>query len=171
MAEQALRAVRADEAADALAEPEFAFIERLFFAYRDFVGEPDRLLAVYGFGRAHHRVLHFVHRRPGLTIAALLGILQITKQSLARVLKDLMDKGFVVQRAGNQDRRQRCLHCTEQGDRLVRDLALQQSERIHRALAAAGPRNEAAILRFLDGLMDPGVRRTMAALDDWDGAP
>ena len=85
-------------------------IELLFFAYRDFVGDPDRILAEYGFGRAHHRVLHFVDRYPGLTIAELLDILRITKQSLNRVLKDLIEQGYVAQRPGTSDRRQRLLY-------------------------------------------------------------
>ena len=85
----------------------YDLIELLFFAYRDFVGDPDRILADYGFGRAHHRVLHFVQRRPGLTIAELLDILQITKQSLNRVLKELVEKGYIEQRTGRQDKRQR----------------------------------------------------------------
>ncbi len=99
------------------AEPLFELIELLFFAYRDFVGDADRLLESYGFGRAHHRVLHFVNRRPGLTIAELLDILKITKQSLNRVLKELLDKGYVESRAGVTDRRQRQLYPTEQGTR------------------------------------------------------
>src|SRR5689334_21922819 len=93
--------------------PAYELIELRFFAYRDFVGDPDRILAEYGFGRAHHRVLHFVDRHPGLTIAELLDILRITKQSLNRVLKELVEKGFILQRTGTADRRQRLLFCTE----------------------------------------------------------
>src|SRR5208282_6113134 len=78
--------------------PMYDLIELFYFAYRDFVGDVDRLLEVYGFGRAHHRVLHFVSRHPGLTIAELLDILKITKQSLNRVLKELLDKGYVESR-------------------------------------------------------------------------
>ena len=98
-------------------EPAYDLIELLFFAYRDFVGDPDRILADYGFGRAHHRVLHFVDRRPGLTIAELLDILKITKQSLNRVLKELIGKGFVESRTGTSDRRQRLLFTTPDGPR------------------------------------------------------
>ncbi|MBA3518100.1 MAG: MarR family transcriptional regulator, partial [Rhizobiales bacterium] len=87
-------------------------IELLFFAYRDFISDPDAILARSGFGRAHHRVLHFVDRNPGLTVADLLDILKITKQSLARVLKELVDSGFVEQRTGREDRRQRLLFAT-----------------------------------------------------------
>src|ERR1700733_111902 len=77
------------------AAPMYDLIELFYFAYRDFVGDADRLLEAYGFGRAHHRVLHFVARHPGLTIAELLDILAITKQSLNRVLKELIAKDFI----------------------------------------------------------------------------
>ncbi len=97
-------------------------IELLFFAYRDFVGDPDRILAQYGFGRAHHRVLHFVDRYPGLTIAELLEILRITKQSLNRVLKDLIGQDYIIQKTGTSDRRQRLLFCTSAGRALADDL-------------------------------------------------
>ena len=82
-------------------------IELLFFAYRDFVGDADHELEVFGFGRAHHRVMHFVYRYPGLKVADLLDVLRITKQSLGRVLKQLLDEDYIVQRTGNNDRRQR----------------------------------------------------------------
>ena len=76
------------------------FAELLFFAYRDFTRDPDAILKDFGFGRAHHRVLHFVNRHSGLRVADLLEILTITKQSLCRVLKQLIDKGYIVQQAG-----------------------------------------------------------------------
>src|ERR687889_831583 len=102
-----------DPGKDILAElPAYDLIELFFFAYRDFVSDPDRILDEYGFGRAHHRVLHFVSRNPGLTIAELLDILAITKQSLNRVLKELVAQDFIEARAGAQDRRQRRLHAT-----------------------------------------------------------
>ena len=94
-------------------------IELLFFAYRDFTGDPDAVLAEYGFGRAHHRVLHFVTRNPGLRVSDLLSILRITKQSLARVLKQLVEEDFIVQRPGPQDRRERLLYPTERGRELA----------------------------------------------------
>src|SRR6476646_3848507 len=96
-----------------------ACAELLFFAYRDFTGDPDAVLEEYGFGRAHHRVLHFVNRQPGLPVAYLLDLLRITKQCRARVLKQLSDKGFIVQRAGNDDRRERRLCVTAKGARLA----------------------------------------------------
>src|ERR1700759_4889736 len=97
------------EAAVAPQQPCWDLIELLFFAYRDFVGDPDEVLAKLGFGRAHHRVLHFVNRNPGIKVADLLDILKITKQSLGRVLKQLIGDGYIVQKEGASDRRQRLL--------------------------------------------------------------
>ena len=110
-------------------------IELLFFAYRDFVGDADHELEAFGFGRAHHRVMHFVHRYPGLKVADLLDVLRITKQSLGRVLKQLLDEGYIVQKTGNNDRRQRLLYATPKGEALVAKLAGLQTDRINRALA------------------------------------
>lgn len=141
----------------------YDLIELFFFAYRDFVGDPDRILADYGFGRAHHRVLHFVQRRPGLTIAELLDILQITKQSLNRVLKELVETGFVEQRPGTRDKRQRKLHATAAGRELAVRLAELQARRIGRALEAAGPETAPIITRYLAGLIDPAARRSVMA--------
>ena len=92
-------------------------IELLFFAYRDFVGDADQELEAFGFGRAHHRVMHFVHRYPGLKVADLLDVLRITKQSLGRVLKQLLDEGYIVQKTGDNDRRQRLLYATPRARR------------------------------------------------------
>ncbi|MGC1826844.1 MAG: MarR family transcriptional regulator, partial [Pseudolabrys sp.] len=104
-------------------EPVWDIIELLFFAYRDFVGDPDEVLLKLGFGRAHHRVLHFVNRNPGIKVADLLEILNITKQSLGRVLKQLVDQGYVSQKEGAQDRRQRLLYVTPKGETLALKLA------------------------------------------------
>ena len=120
---------------DKLGENEtVALIELLFFAYRDFVSDPDAVLEQLGFGRAHHRVVHFVGRYPGMTVAQLLDILRITKQSLGRVLKDLIDKGYVFQKEGETDRRQRLLHLTEAGEELRQRLMAPQMSRIRRAV-------------------------------------
>jgi DNA-binding MarR family transcriptional regulator len=139
-------------------QPHWELIELLFFSYRDFVGDPDRILERYGFGRAHHRVLHFVNRHPGLTIAALLEILKITKQSLNRVLKELLDKGFVEQRAGLSDRRQRLLFPTDQGRALAAELAGLQTQRIARALREAGTDAGDGARRFLRAMIEPAER-------------
>ena len=115
-----------------------ALVELLFFAYRDFVADPDHILEGLGFGRAHHRVVHFVGRDPGMTVAQLLDILKITKQSLARVLKELIDKGYVFQKEGPEDRRQRLLHLTAKGETLLQALAAPQIKRFQRAALETG---------------------------------
>lgn len=135
-------------------EPPYDLIELLFFAYRDFVRDVDEALAAYGFGRAHHRVLHFVDRNPGLTVTDLLDILKITKQSLGRVLRELVDQGFIIQREGASDRRQRRLYVTERGDELALELARLQSARIGRAIELAGPEAGEAARRFLYAMVD-----------------
>ena len=146
--------------------PAYDLIELLFFAYRDFVGDPDRILAVYDFGRAHHRVLHFVDRRPGLTIAELLDILKITKQSLNRVLKELIDKGFIESRTGTADRRQRLLFTTPQGHELALRLAEVQTRRIAGALASAPAELKGAASRFLLAMIDPADRHRIEGVSD-----
>lgn len=139
-------------------------IELLFFAYRDFVSDPDTILMADDFGRAHHRVIHFVARHPGITVAELLGILRITKQSLARVLRQLIERGLVVQKTGTRDRRQRLLHLTEQGIDLERRLAVPQHERVARALAAAGPDAENVWRKIMLNLINEEERATVEAL-------
>jgi DNA-binding MarR family transcriptional regulator len=141
-----------------------AYVELLFFAYRDFTAEPDAVLAEFGFGRAHHRVLHFVNRRPGLRVADLLDILKITKQSLARVLKQLIDQGFIVQRAGAADRRERLLYPTAKGSALAEELASLQTARIAKALAEAGADGERSALRFLAGMISPSDQGRVESL-------
>jgi DNA-binding MarR family transcriptional regulator len=136
------------------AEPIWDIIELLFFAYRDFVGDPDEVLSKLGFGRAHHRVLHFVNRNPGMKVAELLDILRITKQSLGRVLKQLIDQGYVLQREGAVDRRQRLLFVTPKGETLALKLAALQTERIGRALGELGPGARESAQRFLAAMID-----------------
>ena len=126
------------------ADPQLiTFVELLFFAYRDFTREADAILAEFGLGRAHHRVLHFVNRHPGLRVADLLDILKITKQSLARVLKELVDEGWIVQMAGETDRRQRLLYATDKGAALSSRLDAMQTRRVAQALEAAGGNRDA----------------------------
>ena len=144
-----------------------AFAELLFFAYRDFTRDPDAILKDFGFGRAHHRVLHFVNRHSGLRVADLLDILTITKQSLSRVLKQLIDKGYIVQQAGASDRRERLLFPTDKGRALAERLAAPQSVRLAEALKEAGPGAEAVLRRFLEAMVNaeerPKVSTIMAA--------
>jgi len=141
-------------------------IELLFFAYRDFISDPDAILARYDFGRAHHRVLHFVDRNPGLTVADLLDILKITKQSLARVLKQLVDGGFIEQRTGQEDRRQRLLYATPAGQALSGSLSAPQEHRISDALASLGPEARATVTAFLFGMINAAERAKAAQLVD-----
>ncbi len=155
--------------AAAPAQPIWDIIELLFFAYRDFVGDPDEVLSKLAFGRAHHRVLHFVNRNRGMKVADLLDILRITKQSLGRVLKQLVDQGFVIQKEGAQDRRQRLLFVTPKGEALSLKLAQLQTARINRAFAELGPGAHDAARRFLTAMIDSdnreGVLRQIARAD------
>jgi DNA-binding MarR family transcriptional regulator len=139
------------------------FVELLFFAYRDFTREADTILAEFGLGRAHHRVLHFVNRHPGLRVADLLDILKITKQSLARVLKQLVDEGWIVQMAGETDRRQRLLFATDQGAALASRLDSVQMRRVAQALEAAGG-NQDVVARFLFAMITKEERRPVEML-------
>ncbi|MBT3992241.1 MAG: MarR family transcriptional regulator [Rhodospirillaceae bacterium] len=114
-------------------------MELLFFSYRDFIGEPDAILSDYDFGRAHHRVIHFVGRNPDITVSDLLSVLKITKQSLSRVLSQLIREDFIKQIPGPVDRRQRLLSLTEKGHALEEKLSAHQRERIASAFKIAGP--------------------------------
>lgn len=143
---------------------DFALIELLFFAYRDFTAEADSMLDRYGFGRAHHRVMHFVNRMPGLTVAELLDVLRITKQSLARVLKQLIETGHVMQVQGPRDRRQRELYPTARGRDLALSLATLQSRRMAAALAEAGVEKRAGVEAFLRALVEPALREQIDRL-------
>ena len=125
---------------------------------------PDTILEQYGFGRAHHRVLHFVHRNPGLNVAELLDILKITKQSLARVLKQLVDEGFIIQRAGDEDRRERRLYVSAKGSRLTDKLTQIQVKRLEAALSKAGPGADTLTRQFLFGMIAEKDRAHVEAL-------
>ena len=140
------------------------FAELLFFAYRDFTRDPDAILKDFGFGRAHHRVLHFVNRHSGLRVADLLDILTITKQSLSRVLKQLIDQGYIVQQAGSADRRERLLFPTERGRALAERLAAPQLVRLSEALKAAGPGSEAVLRRFLEAMVNAEERPKVSSI-------
>jgi DNA-binding MarR family transcriptional regulator len=125
-----------------------------FFAYRDFVSDADALLERQGFGRAHHRVLYFVNLKPGMPVAELLHILKITKQSLARVLRQLIDNGYIEQQTGSADRRQRLLYATQKGRDLFEVLSGTQTSRINAALAALPPEARRHVLGFFVGMVD-----------------
>ncbi len=129
-------------------------IELLFYAYRDFTSDPDSILRQFGFGRAHHRTIHFIGRNPGISVAELLGILRITKQSLSRVLSQLIERGFVIQRQGTRDRRQRLLHLTPEGIELEERVSAPQRARVARAYREAGGAAVEGYRKVLLGLIN-----------------
>ncbi len=151
-------------------ELDFPLVELLFFAYRDFIADADEVLAQYGFGRAHHRVLHFVNRRPGMVVAELLDILRITKQSLGPVLRQLVESGFLVQVAGPEDRRQRLLYPTQKGRNLSNELTRMQTRRINGALETIQDQDRDTIKQFLFGMIEPEERALVEGLMAKDGS-
>ncbi|MDR9394613.1 MAG: MarR family transcriptional regulator [Roseovarius sp.] len=134
-------------------------IEAMFFAYRGFTADPDRILATMAYGRAHHRALHFIARRPGTTVNNLMEILGVTKQSLNRVLRTLVEDGLVDSRVGRSDKRERNLFLTEEGAALERRLGDAQRARMRAAYRAAGPEAVAGFREVLEAMMDPEMRR------------
>lgn len=139
-------------------------IELMFFAYRDFTGDPDAVLEGRGLGRAHHRALHFIKRRPGVTIARLLDILGVTKQSLNRVLRQLIDEGLVISSPGQEDRRQRHLTLSPTGAELERSLSEPQRVRLRRAYSEAGPEAVAGFRVVLERMINEADRDAILSL-------
>jgi len=139
-------------------DPVWDVIELSFFADRDFVGDPDEVVAKFSFGGGHHRVLHFVNRNPGMKVAELPAILKITKQSLGRVLKQLVDQSYVLQKEGANERRLRLLYVTAKGEALAMRLAGLQTARIAHALAELGPNAHDAACRFLAAMINADNR-------------
>ncbi len=140
-------------------------IEAMFFAYRGFTADPDRILENHAYGRAHHRAIHFINRQPGLTVNTLLSVLGVTKQSLNRVLRTLVEDGLVESRVGRRDKRERHLFLTEKGAALERELSDAQRARMRAAYRAAGPAAVAGFRQVLEAMMDP----TCGALPDDEG--
>lgn len=134
-------------------------IEAMFFAYRGFTADPDRILATMAYGRAHHRALHFIARAPGTTVNNLLEILGVTKQSLNRVLRTLVEDGLVESKVGTSDRRERHLYLTEAGQALEQRLSDAQRARMRAAFRQAGPQAVAGFRTVLEAMMDPEMRR------------
>ena len=134
-------------------------IEAMFFAYRGFTSDPDRILATLAYGRAHHRAIHFINRAPGTTVNNLLVLLGVTKQSLNRVLRTLIEDGLVESRVGSTDKRERHLYLTEEGKALETRLSDAQRARMRAAFRAAGPEAVAGFRQGLEAMMDPEMRR------------
>ncbi len=141
-------------------------IEAMFFAYRAFTADPDRILENHDYGRAHHRAIHFIYRQPGLTVTALLATLGVTKQSLNRVLRTLVDDGLVEARVGRRDKRERNLFLTAKGAELERELSDAQRARMRAAYRVAGPTAVAGFRQVLEAMMDPDIRRQYHAIRD-----
>ena len=141
-------------------------IEAMFFAYRGFTADPDRILSEMDYGRAHHRALHFINRRPGLTVNALMNVLGVTKQSLNRVLRRLIADGLVESRVGRRDRRERHLYLTASGTELEQRLSQAQRARMRAAYRAAGPQAVAGFRQVLEAMMDETIRAEYLALRD-----
>lgn len=141
-------------------------IEAMFFAYRGFTADPDRILESHGYGRAHHRALHFIHRSPGTTVNNLLSILGVTKQSLNRVLRSLIDEGLVEARVGTRDKRERHLYLTATGSALEQELAEAQRERMRGAYREAGPEAVRGFRTVLEAMMDDSMRHHFKQLKD-----
>ncbi len=139
-------------------------VELMFFAYRDMVSDPDRILDEMDYGRAHHRALHFIRRKPGLSVAELLQILAVTKQSLNRVLRQLIADGLVESRIGDADRRQRLLYVTAEGERLARRLSDPQHERMRRVFLEAGPEAVQGFKRVLAGMIEESDRERVLSM-------
>ena len=141
-------------------------IEAMFFAYRGFTSDPDRILEEFGYGRAHHRALHFINRSPGTTVNNLLAVLGVTKQSLNRVLRTLIDDGLIESRIGRRDRRERQLYLTDKGASLERRLSETQRARMRAAYRAAGPQAVTGFRQVLEAMMDRDTLRQYRALKD-----
>ncbi len=155
-----------DAKTDGLPNELVKFVELLFFAYRDFTGDADELLADLGYGRAHHRVIHFVARHPGLRVADLLNILRITKQSLARVLKQLIDEGYIEQCPGETDRRERHLYLTDKGLNFAENLTEHQCARVGKALDTIGFAGRQDIEKFLVAMISDTEQAAVLTLLD-----
>ena len=141
-------------------------IEAMFFAYRGFTADPDRILTDLTYGRAHHRAIHFINRAPGTTVNNLLNILGVTKQSLNRVLRTLISDGLVQSRVGRNDKRERHLFLTDAGRALETQLSDAQRARMRSAYRAAGPEAVAGFRKVLEAMMDPEMRGSYTRLKE-----
>jgi len=141
-------------------------IEAMFFAYRGFTADPDRILVDMAYGRAHHRAVHFINRAPGTTVNNLLNILGVTKQSLNRVLRTLIEDGLVISKVGRNDKRERHLFLTDEGRALEQQLSDAQRARMRAAFRDAGPESVAGFRKVLEAMMDPEMRNSYTQLKE-----
>ncbi len=144
-------------------------IEAMFFAYRGFTADPDRILLDKGYGRAHHRAVHFINRSPGTTVNNLLSILGVTKQSLNRVLRTLIEDGLVKSEVGQRDKRERHLYLTELGQELESELSDAQRDRMRAAFRQTGPEAVAGFKQVLEAMMDSDLRKLYARIKENGG--
>ena len=144
-------------------------IEAMFFAYRGFTADPDRILANIAYGRAHHRAVHFIHRSPGTTVNNLLAMLGVTKQSLNRVLRALVSDGLVRNKVGKRDKRERHLYLTSDGEALEQQLSDAQRDRMRKAYRTVGPEAVTGFRQVLEAMMDDDMRNRYDALKDLKG--
>ena len=141
-------------------------IEAMFCAYRGFTADPDRILNTMDYGRAHHRAIHFIHRSQGTTVNNLLSILGVTKQSLNRVLRSLIEDGLVESRVGRKDKRERHLYLTGKGAELERQLSDAQRARMRAAYRAAGPQAVQGFRQVLEAMMEPELRQQFQTMKE-----
>ena len=139
-------------------------IEAMFFAYRGFTADPDRILEKYNYGRAHHRAMHFINRVPGTNVNNLLKILGVTKQSLNRVLRTLIQDELVTLKIGTKDRRERHLYLTDKGKSLEKQLSTAQSHRMREAYRRVGPDAVTGFKQVLEAMMDSKLQVTYKKL-------
>ena len=139
-------------------------IELLYFGYTSMIRGADAILEAQGLGRAHHRSLYFIARRPGLSVGELISLLGITKQSLGRVLNDLGNRELVEQRVGVTDRRQRLLTLTASGAALEARLFTDLERSMARAYCEAGQQAVTGFWAVLMGLVPPADRPQVEAL-------
>ncbi|WP_312525435.1 MarR family transcriptional regulator [Paracoccus sp. (in: a-proteobacteria)] len=139
-------------------------IEAIYFSYRAFTSDPDQILNEIDYGRAHHRALYFIGREPGLTVSALLDVLQVTKQSLNRVLRALLEAKLVESRVGRRDRRERLLYLTDAGTALERRLSEPQRTRLRNAYRTVGPQAVAGFRQVMEAMMDRDTLRQYRAM-------
>ena len=140
-------------------------IELFFFSYRDFTSGPDKILEKLKFGRAHHRAIYFVGKKNNITIKELLIVLKITKQSLSRVLNQLVEEGYIIVSSG-LDKRTKSLSLTEKGKKLELELSTIQIKKIKKVLNNFSEENINGFKKILYEMIDINNRKIFEQLND-----